>query len=70
MAAPGPLRAMKRDLKVQKNLISFMKGLGGGAGEAKSKAGFRAGRSPKSQLPLELRAPGICFQNTVSPKLT
>lgn len=33
-----------------------MKGLGGGAGEAKSKAGFGAGRSPKSQLPLKLRA--------------
>lgn len=41
MVAPVPLGAgLKSDLKVQKNLISFMKGLGGGAGGAKSKAGF------------------------------
>ena len=32
--------APRKGLKVQRNLISIMKELGGGAGGAKSKAGF------------------------------
>ena len=41
MVIPAPLGAApKKGLKVQRNLISIMKELRGGAGGATSKAGF------------------------------
>ena len=68
MLIPAPLGAApKKGFKVQRNLISIMKELRGGAGGAKSKPAFEKAETQK-QLPCGAR--GICFRNIVSPKPT